>query len=142
MRDFDELLAASAAVEAFKADAAAYRATGAAPRVEVDRPAPRVKVVRVLAQLLHAAPALRIERVRVSARAGCSDFRGSVTALDGGVAHVWDFVWDCRWRAEEAGLLTPWGNPDQQRAAREWDWECFEVWEARAPVPATDAAAR
>ena len=142
MRSFDELLAACAADEAFKADVEAYRAQRAAPRIVIDRPVPRVKVLRLLAQLVHAAPALRIERVRIDARAGCSDFRGRVVAHADGRAHGWDFVWDCRWRAEEEGLLTPWGNPDQQRAAREWDWACFERWEACAPARAEDPAAR
>ena len=43
----------------------------------------------------------------------------------------WEFVWDCRWRAEREELLTPWGYPDQVRAAREWGWDCFERWEER-----------
>ena len=40
--------------------------------------APRVKVERVLTQLLHAHPELAVERVQVRGRSGCSDFTGEV----------------------------------------------------------------
>jgi len=130
-QDLAELLAASAADDAFKADVRAFVAHTTAHRVLVEHPAPRVKPLRVIAQLLHAEPALPIERVRISAWSGCSDYRGTIVvgAPDG--ERTWDFVWDCRWRAEHEQLLTSWGYPDQVRAAREWGWDCFERWEAR-----------
>ena len=43
--------------------------------------------------------------------------------------HVYEFVWDCRWRAEQEGWTDCFGFPDQIRAAREYDWRCFERWE-------------
>ena len=44
---------------------------------------------------------------------------------------VFDFVWDCRWRAEREGYVDYFGFPDQARAAREFDWQCFQVWQRR-----------
>ena len=126
------LLDGSRAEAEFRRALFAYAAGRAAPLVAVVRPAPRVKVLRVLFQLLHAEPALPVRRVVVDAVAGCCDFRGSLVAFDGDVAHAWHFRWDCRWRAEQAGLYDRWGSPDQSRAAREFAWRCFERWE---PVP-------
>ena len=142
MQDIDELLAASAADDAFKADLAAYLAHQRAPRISVEQPAPRVKVLRVLAKLLHAEPHLAIERVHLVGWSGCSDFHGTLTAHAAGRSHVWDFVWDCRWRAEREELRTAWGHPDQSRAAREWGWDCFARWDARAPEAVSTGAAR
>jgi hypothetical protein len=38
------------------------------------------------------------------------------------------FVWDCAWRAAQEGWVDKRGNPDQVRAAREFGWQCFSVW--------------
>jgi hypothetical protein len=98
---------------------------------------PAVKVERVLTQLFHALPAARIERIEIDARSGCSDFGGQLTVhCDDGV-RVFEFVWDCRWRAAEEGWTDHWGEPDQIRAAREFGWRCFAVWAERAPVSHT-----
>lgn len=130
--DLAALLDASAAHDAFKADVLAYAAHRPAERLEARVTAPRVKVLRAVTQLLAMHPALPIERVRVRGLAGCADFRGEITVVAEGAEHTWEFVWDCRWRAREAGYVDAHGFPDQARAAREFTWRCFSVWRARS----------
>ena len=128
------LLDRSAATAAFKADVHAYLSHEPAARVAAARPAPRVKVARVLAQLLDAEPALAVERVTVDAVSGCSDFRGTLAVETAGETRFFAFVWCCHWRAEEQQWRDAFGFPDQIRAAREFDWRCFEAWrEVEAP---------
>lgn len=124
----DELLSACDAPAEFKADVLSYAAYREAGRVTAQGHPPRVKVLRVLAQLLHHEPTLRVETVRVAGSAGCCDFRGVVTVVADGVLRSWEFVWDCRWRAREAGLVDRSGYPDQSLAAREYGWQCFSHW--------------
>jgi hypothetical protein len=100
-------------------------------RVRLEIPAPRVKVRRVLTQLLATEPALDIEEVVIRGRSGCSDFVGTMDVRTTTGVHVFDFVWDCRWRAEHEGYVDYFGFPDQARAAREFDWQCFQRWERR-----------
>ena len=142
--DLRALLASSAALPEFRTDAEAYALHRASERVAVAGYAPRLKVARVLAQLAHAAPALRVARVRVAGVSGCADFRGTVVAEDAdGRAHRFAFAWDCRWRAVEAGWTAPSGAPDQSRAASAFGWRCFAEWRALgdgAPAPDGRAA--
>jgi hypothetical protein len=98
---------------------------------------PAVKVERVLTQLLHELPDVRIERIEIDARSGCSDFSGELTVFADDAVRVFDFVWDCRWRAAEEGWTDHWGEPDQIRAAREFGWRCFAVWSERAMLSHT-----
>ena len=135
----DPLLGASRADDAFKADVVAYHHHRAAARIVVERHAPRVKVLRVIAQLLAVEPALRVERVRVDGTSGCCDFRGTLVVECADGPCRFDFVWDCRWRAVEEGWVDRWGGADQTRAAREFGWQCFATWrrcdEADDPAP-------
>lgn len=96
---------------------------------------PAIKVERVLTQLLAELPHVRIERVEIDARSGCSDFGGNLTVHADGATRVFDFVWDCRWRAAQEGWTDHWGEPDQMRAAREFGWRCFAVWSERIATP-------
>ena len=100
-------------------------------RVKVETHVPRVKVQRLLTQLLAVEPALEIEQVVIRGMAGCSNFVGSVDVRTASGAEVFDFVWCCRWRAETEGLVDYFGFPDQLRAAQEFDWRCFQRWERR-----------
>ena len=138
------LLDRSAATEAFKADVRAYLAHGPAPRIATTRLAPRVKVARLLTQLLDAEPQLAVDRVRVDAVSGCSDFRGSIVVEDAaGAARAFEFVWCCLWRANQEGWRDAFGFPDQIRAAREFDWQCFERWSnAASGAPIARVAGR
>ena len=139
--DIEELLARSAATDAFKADVRSFWAHQNVPHIEVVRHSPRVKVQRLLAQLLHTEGHLPIERVSIDALSGCSDFRGTVSVRAQGSTRVFGFVWDCQWRAQEEGWVDCFGFPDQIRAAREFGWQCFAEWvEVRAAAPAVPAS--
>jgi hypothetical protein len=125
-------LDAAAAHPEFKADVLAFVQSGstAAPRIQVDGHAPRVKVERLLTQLLHAYPDLPVERVRVRGRSGCSDFSGEMTVVAQDAEHRIAFTWCCAWRAEQEGWRDCFGFWDQARAAREFGFRCFSRWEA------------
>jgi hypothetical protein len=129
-----ELLAASRADPAFKDDVLAYADGRAASRVVVLRAAPRLKVVRLLAQLLHTESTAAPTSVQVDAVSGCADFRGTVAVHMPDGVRSWRFRWDCRWRAEQAGWVTGWGLHDQARAAEELNWRCFATWEPLTPA--------
>ncbi len=129
--DLTELLAASAASDAFREDVRVFAERGSAPSITTARYAPRVKVLRVLAQLLYEEPASPIERVHVDALSGCADYRGSIDVHAAGLVRSFDFEWDCHWRARQEGWTDFFGFPDQIRAAREFGWRCFKEWRER-----------
>ncbi|HEX8847944.1 MAG TPA: hypothetical protein VF761_00255 [Gemmatimonadaceae bacterium] len=104
------------------------------------RAAPAVKVERVLTMLFSELPDLPIEAIEIDARAGCSDFTGHIAVTAMGTTRVFEFVWDCRWRAAEEGMVDHWGEPDQIRAAREFGWRCFARWVERTTEQALPTA--
>ena len=124
-----ELLTESRATETFKSDVIRFLETGEAERVEIRGYAPRVKITRLLKHVLANHPELDIEQVSVRGQSGCSDFVGTVELATPTDRKTFEFVWCCRWRAEEEGWLDYFGFPDQMRAAREFDWRCFKVWQ-------------
>jgi hypothetical protein len=126
--DLAELLTESRATESFKNDVIRFLETGQAERVEVRGYAPRVKVTRLLKHVLATVPDLDIEQIFVKGQSGCSDFAGTVELATASGRKAFEFVWCCRWRAEEEGWVDYYGFPDQMRAAREFDWRCFKVW--------------
>ena len=123
-----DLLTESSATDSFKSDVIRFLETGQAERVEVRGYAPRVKVTRVLKQILASHPDLDIEQLSIVGQSGCSDFVGTVELETANDSKKIEFVWCCRWRAQEEGWLDYFGFPDQMRAAREFDWRCFKVW--------------
>ena len=126
-----EIIDRCQATEEFKRELRAYAEHRPTMRISTARPAPRVKVVRVLTQLLHSQPELQVERVTIDAWSGCSDFRGTLVVEVNGEQRAFDFVWDCHWKAVEQGWTDAFGLPDQIRAAREFGWQCFERWQER-----------
>jgi hypothetical protein len=128
----ETLVHGSRATAEFKVEVLSFLAGKAADRVKVETYVPRVKVRRLLAHLLHSEPALEIDKVVVRGSSGCSDFVGSVDVHTTSGRHAFDFVWDCRWRAEHEGYVDVFGFPDQMRAAMEFDWQCFQRWERRS----------
>jgi len=106
----------------------AYASRVDTDRVRTMRTSPRVKVLRVIRQLLERESSLRVERVIVDAMSGCSDFRGTLQVECDGELREFEFVWDCQWRAEQQKWVDAFGFPDQIRAAREFDWDCFSEW--------------
>jgi hypothetical protein len=125
------MISSSQATVEFKSDVEAFLSGTVCQRVKVESRVPRVKVRRVLTQLLAAEPALEIDRVVIRGASGCSDFVGSVDVETSTGLHVFDFVWCCRWKAETEGYIDYFGFPDQLRAALEFDWRCFQRWERR-----------
>src|SRR3954468_20110326 len=90
----------SSATAEFKSDIQCYFDGGSTARVQVQGYLPATKVRRLVTHLLSAEPALEIEDLLIRGRSGCSDFVGSVDVRTASGVHVFDFVWDCRWRAE------------------------------------------
>jgi hypothetical protein len=129
MPDLLPLLDAAAAHPEFKSEVLHFVRGGQVERIQLDGHAPRVKVQRVLSQLFHAHPDLAVERVRVRARSGCSDFIGEIVAVAGDAEHRFAFTWCCAWKAEQEGWRDCFGFWDQARAAREYGWQCFSRWE-------------
>jgi hypothetical protein len=128
----ETLILGSRATADFKADVASFLSGSRAERVKVETYVPRVKVQRLLAQLLAVESSLEIDQVVIRGSAGCSNFVGSVDVHTASGAHVFDFTWCCRWRAEAEGYVDYFGFPDQLRAAQEFDWQCFERWQRRS----------
>jgi hypothetical protein len=116
LTELEHILSQSQAAETFKRSVRIYYANGGAEHIRVEGSAPKIKVKRLLAHILAAEPTLPIEYISLRAKSGCSEF-----------------VWDCRWRAEQEGWTDCFGYPDQIRAAREYDWRCFERWEPIQP---------
>ena len=129
LNELELLLASSRAAETFKNAVRSYCATGGADPIRVEGFAPSIKVKRLLTHVLSAEPHLPIERISLRGRSGCSDFVGTVQLHTETETRVYEFVWDCRRRAEEEGWTDCFGYPDQIRAAREYDWRCFVRWE-------------
>jgi hypothetical protein len=90
---------------------------------------PPVKVQRTLTRLLEAHPDWEIERVEITARSGCEDYRGTLVATTPEGERAVRFDWNCRWKAEQMGWSDAFGFPDQIRAAREFGHDCFRGWE-------------
>lgn len=126
----DQIISASAAEPAF-ADALRALASGKDPgaAIRFNSGCPPVKVRRAIAWLLETHPKMAVRSAQVQATSGCSDFRGrlAVEAADG--TYAFDFVWDCAWKAAQVGYKTFWGDPDQQKAAKEFDYRCMEKFE-------------
>lgn len=128
----DSLLHTSAATDEFKSAMAAFLSGHDSDRVKVESRVPHVKVRRLLTQLLAQEPGLEIEKVVIRGFSGCSDFVGTVNVHTTTGSALFDFAWDCRWRAQNEGFVDYFGFPDQSRAAHEFDWQCFRQWDRRA----------
>jgi hypothetical protein len=130
LTELEQILAVSRAAEAFKCAVRGYYENIKSDLVHVEGRAPRIKVRRLLTQILQAEPVLAVERVSLRAESGCSDFVGTVEVETASGTRLYDFAWDCRWRAEQEGWMDYFGLPDQIRAAAEFDWRCFRHWES------------
>ena len=125
----EQLISRSGASDLFKADVQHFADGGHAERIRTVRHAPRIKVLRLLAQLLTKESELAIEQVVIDAWSGCSDFRGTIAVHCADRVRAFRFRWDCSWRAEQQGWFDAFQLPDQIRAAREFGWRCFAEWE-------------
>ena len=136
-----EFLDRSQATEAFKADVLAFASHEPSDRVQLTKPAPRVKVLRLVAQLLTQEPELPIDRIAVEGVSGCSDFRGTARVGVGAEERRYEFAWDCQWRAQQEGWEDCFGFPDQIRAAQTFGWDCFMTWRRADDVATARAGA-
>ena len=127
-----QILARSCASERFKADLIAFNSWSDSPSITMTRNVPRIKVIRLVNQLLHAHPEWAIDRLHIDARSGCSDFTGEMTVYARDAEHRFAFTWCCAWRAEQEGWRDCFGFWDQARAAREFGFRCFSRWEVLA----------
>ena len=120
------LLARSAARDVLEPAWADYCAGRPQHVIQVQGRPPVVKVERLLTKLLVELPDEPLERIVVDARSGCSSFTGRLQLEPSGVTI--EFDWDCAWKAQTVGYVS-WGAPDQQRAAREFGYDCFRRFE-------------
>lgn len=141
MPDLLPALEAAAAHPEFKSDVLSFVRGGTTQRIALEGHAPRVKVERVLTQLLSAHPKLAVERVTVRGRSGCSDFTGELTVFAADAEHRFAFTWCCAWRAEQEGWRDCFGFWDQMRAAREFGYRCFSRWEELSAVSSASKGA-
>jgi hypothetical protein len=134
-----DILERSRATPAFRDAVVRFRESGRPnDRIAFAARNPPVKVERTLKKALLEYPDLAVESIEIRAVSGCESFRGELTLLaEGTPLTVW-FEWDCKWRAEQEGWRDWFGLPDQARAAREFDHDCFRNW--RAAPPAADIA--
>ena len=140
MTELEQILEKSRAAEPFKVAVRSYCDGRNADRIQVDGFAPTIKVKRLITHILATEGHLPIEHIALRGRSGCSDFVGTVQVRTATDTRVYQFVWDCRWRAEQEGWTDCFGFPDQIRAAQEYDWRCFERWEAIADEAALSSA--
>jgi hypothetical protein len=130
--NLESFLARSSADDEFKSAVRSFSSGRENALLQSPRSAPMVKVLRVLAQLLSEHPELEVRRVSVDAVSGCSDFRGTLRVECSDGVREFEFLWDCRWRAVQAGWRDAFGYPDQIRAAREFGHRCFRTWSERS----------
>jgi hypothetical protein len=124
------VLESSHATQEFKSAVQQYAEGNATtPLIRASAGAPPVKVLRVITKLLESHPQVAFKSVDIQATSGCSDFRGTLKA-DADSPLTIRFVWDCAWKARQVGYADHWGEPDQIRAAQEFGYDCFEVFEA------------
>ena len=120
----EDMLAASSATEEFKDAVRTLERGKSTPLIKYNPGAPAVKVLRAISKLLETEPALEIKSLTLNATSGCSDFVGSLTVND---EIKFELVWDCSWRAKEENYTDHFGYPDQIRAAREFGYQCFQI---------------
>jgi hypothetical protein len=127
-----KLIAGSAITPDFRDGIDAFLKSGRAnDQVAFNSSAPPVKVARTLTRVLESYGHLPLESVAITGRSGCEFFRGEVTVRSRYDERRVEFHWDCRWKAIELGWFDYFGFPDQIRAARELDHDCFRSWEER-----------
>lgn len=127
--DVETLLAASQATPEFAEALRAFaRSKTPTPLIKTNAGVPPVKAVRAISMALESWPQEPIRSVEIEAQSGCSDFSGRLV-IHGATTRTVRFVWDCAWKAQQQGWKTMFGDWDQQRAAQEFGYRCFQVWE-------------
>jgi len=138
-----ELLDRSAVTPAFREAMHQFLRDGrSSERIRFGYGCPPVKVERALHKALVEYPQVPVESIEVVAASGCEYFRGQMTVRTAAEETHVAFHWDCKWRAEQEGWRDWFGFPDQARAAREFGWDCFRVWDAEPRGAVVMQAAR
>jgi hypothetical protein len=120
----NELLKQSHANDSFKKAVLGFAEGHETSLIEYPSGTPRIKVIRVLMKLLEAFPQEPISHVSIEGCSSCSGYYGSLTFGPSNVKVKFD--WDCRWKAEQEGLKTWYGEPNQTKAAQLFGYQCFK----------------
>lgn len=130
----ETLLENSSATPEFKAAVSGMKNSGQADGklISLIGHPPAVKVLRTIQQLLDQFSDWQVSSIRLAGQSGCSNFNGEllVTFENGETKRV-DFIWDCAWKAQEVGYKNFWGDPDQQKAAQEFGYQCFQKFDVK-----------
>ncbi len=126
-RELAALLRASRASEAFKQAVTDFARGRPSDRIRFSSGSPPIKVLRVLMKVLEVFPDAAISGVDIQGQSTCSSYYGVVT-IEPGPIRV-RFNWDCSWKAQEEGMRTWYGAPDQTGAAHKFGYQCFETFE-------------
>ncbi len=121
------LLAGSKADESFKRALEMFFEGQETELIQYPAGSPRIKVARVLMKLLKEFPDEPITNVRVDGTSSCSGYAG-LLVFNPNTVQV-RFNWDCFWKAEQEGLRTWYGQPDQTKAAMAYGYQCFKAFE-------------
>lgn len=122
------MLERSSATPEFREALEGWRHGEKSPRIAIDGFVPAIKIERFLTKLFEQRPDLVIDSIRIEAQSGCSHLTGKARIEPGRVRVRFD--WNCAWKAEVEGMIA-YGIPDQQRAAQEFGYDCFRVFEVR-----------
>lgn len=131
-KELQQLLDNSQAIEEFKQAVLDFKEGKNTDLIVDQNGNPPVKILRLISYVLDQQSELPIESISVKAASGCSDFTGTADINQGQVQV--DFKWDCAWRAKEEGWKDYFGFPDQIKAAKEFDYDCFETFEIKTTV--------
>ncbi len=127
VKQIEEILKHSKATEAFKRAVQKFINGKDSELIRYSPGSPRIKVIRVLTKLLESFSEEAITDVNIDGRSSCSTYYGMLT-IGPKIMRV-RFNWDCQWRAEQEGLQTWYGQPDQAKAAELFGYQCFEKFE-------------
>ena len=118
-----ELINQSRATQQFKKAVADFLRGQDSDLIKYSSGSPRIKVIRVLTKLLEEFPKEPISDVEIQGSSSCSAYKGILTF--GPNSTKVRFDWDCRWKAGQEGFKTWFGEPDQQKAALLYGYQCF-----------------
>lgn len=127
VKSLDELLAGSAATEAFRQAVRALDARTDQDLIRSPDPDPPVKMQRLAMKLIEEYPDIAFETLDIYASSGCGNYTGKAVAEPGSIHFSFD--WDCYWKAQQEGWKDAFGDPDQGRAARTFGYQCFRSFE-------------
>ena len=123
--ELQTLLDASKAEDTFKQAVLNFAGGDDSDLIKSSPGSPRIKLLRVLMKLLEMFPHEVITNVREEGISSCSGYRGMV--IFGPEGKRAEFHWNCYWKAQQEGLKTWYGEPDQSKAARKFGYQCFET---------------